>query len=86
MAKPWPGAHSFSARKRSGVFFAVAIPTWHQPGFDNFGGVALLLLPLSLALTAEYQHFTWGRSLAPIKDLTMHAALMANASRPARRF
>ena len=58
--------------------FAVAIPTFGTNRvLDNFGGVALLLLPLSLALTAGIAALYVGRSLAPIKELTKHAALMA---------
>src|SRR5437016_1957208 len=58
--------------------FAVAIPTFGTNRvLDNFGGVALLLLPLSLVLTAGISALYVGRSLAPIKELTRHAALMA---------
>jgi signal transduction histidine kinase len=39
--------------------------------------VALLLFPLSLLLTAGISALYVGRSLAPIKELTRHAALMA---------
>jgi two-component system OmpR family sensor kinase len=57
---------------------AVAIPTFGTNRvLDNFGGVALLLLPLSLLLTAGISALYVGRSLAPIKELTRHAALMA---------
>jgi len=58
--------------------FAVAIPTFGTNRvLDNFGGVALLLWPLSLVLTAGISALYVGRSLAPIKELTRHAALMA---------
>ncbi|HXM96286.1 MAG TPA: ATP-binding protein [Candidatus Dormibacteraeota bacterium] len=58
--------------------FAVAIPTFGTNRvLDNFGGVALLLLPLSLLLTAGISALYVGRSLAPITELTRHAALMA---------
>jgi signal transduction histidine kinase len=57
---------------------AVAIPTFGTNRvLDSFGGVALLLLPLSLLLTAGISALYVGRSLAPIKELTVHAALMA---------
>jgi len=56
----------------------VAIPTLGTNSvLDSFGKVALLLLPLSLALTASISAFYVGRSLAPIKALTQHATLMA---------
>jgi len=58
--------------------FAVAIPTFGTNRvLDSFGRVALLLLPLSLLLTAGVSALYVGRSLAPIKELTKHAALMA---------
>jgi len=57
---------------------AIAIPTFGTNRvLDSFGGVALLLLPLSLLLTAGISALYVGRSLAPIKELTKHAALMA---------
>jgi signal transduction histidine kinase len=57
---------------------AVAIPTFGTNRvLDSFGSVALLLFPLSLLLTAGISAFYVGRSLAPINDLTHHAALMA---------
>ncbi len=57
---------------------AVAIPTFGTNRvLDNFGGVALLLFPLSLLVTAGISALYVGRSLAPIKELTRHAALMA---------
>jgi two-component system, OmpR family, sensor kinase len=56
----------------------VAIPTLGTNSvLDSFGRVALLLFPLSLAITASISAFYVGRSLAPIKALTRHAALMA---------
>src|SRR3977135_3983429 len=58
--------------------FAVAIPTFGTNRvLDSFGGVALLLFPLSLLLTAGISALYVGRSLAPIKELPLHAALMA---------
>ncbi len=58
--------------------FAVAIPTFGTNRvLDSFGGVALFLFPLSLLLTAGISALYVGRSLAPIKELTRHAALMA---------
>jgi two-component system OmpR family sensor kinase len=58
--------------------FAVAIPTFGTNRMlDSFGGVALLLLPLSLLLTAGISALYVGKSLAPIKELTKHAAFMA---------
>src|SRR6266851_2444827 len=58
--------------------FAVAIPTFGTNRvLDSFGRVALLLFPLSLLLTAGISALYVGKSLAPIKDLTKHAALMA---------
>ena len=57
---------------------AVAIPTFGTNRvLDSFGRIALLLFPLSLLLTAGISAFYVGRSLAPIADLTQHAALMA---------
>ncbi len=58
--------------------FVVAIPTFGTNRvLDNFGRVALLLFPLSLLLTAGISALYVGKSLAPIKELTRHAALMA---------
>ena len=58
--------------------FAVAIPTFGTNRvLDSFGRVALLLFPLSLLLTAGISALYVGRSLAPINELTVHAALMA---------
>src|SRR5437660_3026050 len=58
--------------------FAVAIPTFGTNRvLDKFGGVALLLCPLSLLVTAGISALYVGRSLVPIKQLTRHAALMA---------
>ncbi len=63
---------------RVALIFAVAIPTFGTNRvLDSFGGVALLLFPLSLVLTAGISALYVGRSLAPIKELTRHAALMA---------
>src|SRR5438445_8881628 len=60
------------------LIFAVAIPTFGTNRvLDSFGRVALLLFPLSLLLTAAISALYVGRSLAPIKELTQHAALMA---------
>src|SRR5437016_7043071 len=60
------------------LIFAVAIPTFGTNRvLDSFGRVALLLFPLSLLLTAAISALYVGRSLAPIKELTRHAALMA---------
>ncbi len=60
------------------LIFAVAIPTFGTNRvLDSFGRVALLLFPLSLLLTAGISALYVGRSLAPIKELTRHAALMA---------
>jgi signal transduction histidine kinase len=57
---------------------AVAIPTFGTNRvLDGFGRIALLLFPLSLLLTAGISAFYVGRSLAPIAELTQHAALMA---------
>src|SRR6266849_3159780 len=57
---------------------AVAIPTFGTNRvLDSFAGVALLLFPLSLLLTAGISALYVGRSLAPINELTRHAALMA---------
>jgi signal transduction histidine kinase len=57
---------------------SVAIPTFGTNRvLDSFGRVALLLLPLSLLLTAGISALYVGKSLAPIKELTKHAALMA---------
>jgi two-component system, OmpR family, sensor kinase len=56
----------------------VAIPTLGTNGvLRSFGRVALLLLPLSLLLTAGISAFYVQRSLEPITALTRHAALMA---------
>ena len=57
---------------------AVAIPTFGTNRvLDSFGRIALLLFPLSLLLTAGISALYVGRSLAPIAELTQHAALMA---------
>ena len=50
--------------------FAVAIPTFGANRvIDSFGGMALLLLPLSLLLTAGISSLYVGRALAPIHAL-----------------
>ncbi|HEY0801853.1 MAG TPA: hypothetical protein VGD54_13490, partial [Steroidobacteraceae bacterium] len=57
---------------------AVAIPSLGTNRvLDTFGGIALLLFPLSLLLTAAISAFYVGKSLEPINALTQHAALMA---------
>lgn len=57
---------------------AVAIPTFGTNRLlDAFGGITLLLFPLSLLLTAAISAFYVGRSLTPVKALTCHAELMA---------
>jgi two-component system, OmpR family, sensor kinase len=57
---------------------AVAIPTLGTNRvLDSFARIALLLFPLSLLLTAGISALYVGRSLAPIAELTQHAALMA---------
>lgn len=57
---------------------AVAIPTFGTNRvLDSFGSIALIIFPLSLLLTAGISAFYVGRSLAPIAELTQHAALMA---------
>jgi two-component system, OmpR family, sensor kinase len=61
------------------LVLAAAIPTFGTNRvLDNFGGVALLLFPVSLLVTALISTLYVGRSLAPITALTEHAALMAN--------
>jgi signal transduction histidine kinase len=57
---------------------AVAIPTFGTNRvLDSFAGIALVLFPLSLLLTAGISALYVGRSLAPITALTEHAARMA---------
>src|SRR5215472_7285319 len=59
-------------------FLAIAIPTFGTNRLlDSFGGITLLLFPLSLLLTAAISAFYVGKSLAPVKALTRHAELMA---------
>lgn len=59
-------------------FLAVAIPTFGTNRLlDTFGGITLLLFPLSLLLTAAISAFYVGRSLTPVKALTRHAEFMA---------
>lgn len=68
-----PFAHEAGRR-----FLAVAIPTFGTNRLlDTFGGITLLLFPLSLLLTAAISAFYVGRSLTPVKALTSHAELMA---------
>src|SRR6266480_1892987 len=58
--------------------FAGAIPTFvTNRELDKCGGVALLLFPLSLLVTAGISALYVGKSLGPIKELTRHAAVMA---------
>jgi two-component system, OmpR family, sensor kinase len=67
----------FQQGKRTRILL-VAIPTLGTNSvLDGFAKVALLLFPLSLALTASISAFYVGRSLAPVKALTQHAAMMA---------
>jgi len=57
---------------------AVAIPTFGTNRvLETLGGIALLLFPLSLLLTATISAFYVGKSLEPVNALTQHAALMA---------
>ncbi|HKW34554.1 MAG TPA: ATP-binding protein [Candidatus Acidoferrum sp.] len=59
-------------------FLVIAIPTFGTNRLlDTFGGITLLLFPLSLLLTAAISAFYVGRSLTPVKALTRHAELMA---------
>ena len=59
-------------------FLAVAIPTFGTNRvLDTFGRIVLILFPISLLLTAGISMIYVGRSLAPITDLTRHAASMA---------
>ena len=59
-------------------FLAVAIPTFGTNRvLDTFGRIVLILFPISLLLTAGISMIYVGRSLAPITDLTQHAASMA---------
>ncbi|HKW62749.1 MAG TPA: HAMP domain-containing sensor histidine kinase [Candidatus Acidoferrum sp.] len=59
-------------------FLAIAIPTFGTNRLlDTFGGITLLLFPLSLLLTAAISAFYVGKSLTPVKALTRHAELMA---------
>ena len=61
------------------LVLVVAIPTFGTNRvFDSFGRIALLLFPVSLLATALISSLYVGRSLAPITQLTEHAALMAN--------
>ncbi|HEV2103440.1 MAG TPA: ATP-binding protein [Candidatus Acidoferrum sp.] len=59
-------------------FLAVAIPTFGTNRvLDTFGRIVLILFPISLLLTAGISMIYVGRSLAPITELTHHAASMA---------
>jgi signal transduction histidine kinase len=59
-------------------YLAVAIPTFGTNRvLDTFGRIVLILFPISLLLTAGISMIYVGRSLAPISDLTQHAASMA---------
>jgi len=59
-------------------FLAVAIPTFGTNRvLDTFGRIVLILFPISLLITAGISMIYVGRSLAPITDLTQHAASMA---------
>jgi signal transduction histidine kinase len=59
-------------------FLAVAIPTFGTNRLlDTFGQIVLILFPISLLLTAGISMIYVGRSLAPITELTQHAASMA---------
>jgi len=59
-------------------FLAVAIPTFGTNRvLDTFGKIVLILFPISLLLTAGISMIYVGRSLAPITELTQHAASMA---------
>lgn len=56
----------------------VAIPTLGTNAvYDSLNRIALLFFPLSLLLTAGISALYVGRSLAPIRALTEHAAAMA---------
>jgi signal transduction histidine kinase len=57
---------------------AVAIPTvGTNRMMDSFGRIVLFLFPLSVLITAGISAFYVGRALAPVTDLTQHAASMA---------
>src|SRR5438270_3626316 len=61
------------------LVLAVAIPTFGTKRvLDSFGGIAAFLFLVSLLATALVSTVYVGRSLAPISELTEHAALMAN--------
>jgi len=77
MAKRYACPYSFSAGKSEAHLCRRCPDIWTNRVLDNFGGVALLLFPLSLLVTAGISALYVGRSLAPIKELTRHAALMA---------
>jgi signal transduction histidine kinase len=57
---------------------AVAIPTLGTNRvMDSFARIVLFLFPLSVLITAGISAFYVGRALAPVTDLTQHAASMA---------
>jgi signal transduction histidine kinase len=59
------------------LFLIAAMPTEEaERALANFKRVTLVLLPLSLMLTAIISAWYVGRSLRPIADLTAHAARM----------
>jgi signal transduction histidine kinase len=59
-------------------YLAVAIPTLGTNRvMDSFARIVLFLFPLSLLITAGISAFYVGHALAPITDLTKHAASMA---------
>jgi two-component system OmpR family sensor kinase len=61
------------------LVLVIAIPTFGTNRvIDSFGGVAVFLFLVSLLATALISAVYVGRSLAPITELTEHAALMAN--------
>jgi two-component system, OmpR family, sensor kinase len=61
------------------LVLAIAIPTFGTNRVvDSFGGIAIFLFLVSLLATALISTVYVGRSLAPITELTEHAALMAN--------
>jgi len=59
-------------------FLAVGIPALGSYRLmDSFGRIVLILFPLSLLITAGISAFYVGKVLAPIAELTQHAASMA---------
>jgi two-component system, OmpR family, sensor kinase len=67
----------FQQGKRTRILLLATPTLGTNSVLDGFAKVALLLFPLSLALTASISAFYVGRSLAPVKALTQHAAMMA---------